>query len=310
MSKRCCSDPRGCSTSARAAASLPIWCSRAGTKSAVWNPHRGYSGFSAAHYGLQVRRGFIDEVDLPAEHFDLVTIWHVLEHTDDPAQVLARLRAALRPGGTLVVEVPSIEATCQSPASTFHEAHVYTFSAGTLRRMAEKAGLQVDRLTRSADGGNLTAHLRRPLAPAAAPATLSIAGEHDRIVSVLRAHRPWRHLLTAHPYRRLAARLARTLQERWQTRRPTAPRALLDDLYAQPTAPVAPAPGLPLWVLLLAASAVAIALEWLMLDRQGAELSPTQGLLLYVAVGAALVAAVLLAVRRRLDTRGRRVMAA
>lgn len=269
-------------------------------------PNRGYAEFSAAQYGLAVQRGFIDEVALPADHFDLVTVWHVLEHTDDPAQVLLRLRAALRPGGTLVVEVPNIEATCQSPASTFHEAHVYSFSPATLRRTAEKTGLQVDRLTLSADGGNLTALLRRPLAPSEAPATLHIAGEHDRIVALLRGHRPWRHLMTVHPYRRLAGRLMRALHERWQTRRKLAPRALLDRLYGK-----APAPPqrLPLWPLLLVASAVAVALEWLMLDRQDAVLTPVQGTLAYVALDAGLVAAVAWVARDQLATLRRQALA-
>lgn len=41
---------------------------------------------------------------LPGEEFDLVHARFVLEHLSDPAAVIARLAAALRPGGVLVLE--------------------------------------------------------------------------------------------------------------------------------------------------------------------------------------------------------------
>jgi 2-polyprenyl-3-methyl-5-hydroxy-6-metoxy-1,4-benzoquinol methylase len=195
-------------------------------------PNRGYADFAASRYDLQILRGFVGDVALPADSFDVITIWHVLEHTDDPSRVLAQLCSALRPGGTLVVEVPNIEATCQSPRSTFHEAHVFTFSPATLQRMAEKAGLQPQRLTASADGGNITVLLHRPAQPQPALASLQIPGEHDRIVRILRAHHPLTHLFSAHPYRRLAGRLVRSLHERWLTRKRLSSRVLLDSLFA------------------------------------------------------------------------------
>lgn len=267
-------------------------------------PNRGYAEFSAAQYGLAVARGFAGAVTLPADHFDVITIWHVLEHTEDPSRVLAQLHCALRPGGTLVVEVPNIEATCQSPASTFHEAHVFSFSPVTLRRLSEKVGLHVDRITLSPDGGNITALLRRLPEPLPAPESLRIPEEHDRLVGILRAHRPLRHLLTPHPYRRFAGRIARSVHEGWQTRDPLPPRVLLDRLYAgQLTArPAAPASvqGKALWPLLIVASLVAVALEWVLLDLGYVTLPPLQALAGYLTAGAALVASVVLVARRSL----------
>lgn len=268
-------------------------------------PNRGYAEYSTAQYGLNVARGFAGEVPLPTDHFDVITIWHVLEHTDDPSRVVAQLHSALRPGGTLVVEVPNIEATCQSPRSTFHEAHVYSFSPATLRRMAEKAGLEVDRVTLSPDGGNITALLRRPLEPLASAETLRIPGEHDRIVGILKAHRPLRHLLTAQPYRRLAGRVVRSLHEHWKTRNPLPPRALLDQLYAFPhsvagSAPSAATDGRSLWPALVIASFLAVVLEWILLDLGHIPLPPLHALTGYVAAGAVLVASVLVIARRSL----------
>jgi SAM-dependent methyltransferase len=278
-------------------------------------PNRGYAEFSEAQYGIAVTRGFAGDVALPANHFDLITIWHVLEHTDDPSRVLEQLHSALLPGGSLVVEVPNIEATCQSPRSTFHEAHVFTFSPVTLRSLGEKAGLQVERITLSADGGNITAVLRRPSIPLAAPASLKTSGEHDRVVQILRAHRPLRHLLTPHPYRRLAGRVVRSLQERWQTLDPLPPRTLLHQLYSAPRltagsiAPKAPH-GVMLWPMLIIASLIALALEWTLLDLDYVPLPPMQALAGYVAAGAVLVASVFVIARRSLTRQRGAFMAA
>lgn len=44
--------------------------------------------------------------ELEDASLDIVTMFHVLEHLDDPVGVLKELRRVLRPGGGLIVEVP------------------------------------------------------------------------------------------------------------------------------------------------------------------------------------------------------------
>ncbi|GAB6165228.1 hypothetical protein JCM19992_12280 [Thermostilla marina] len=44
---------------------------------------------------------------LPAEAFDVVFCSHVLEHTEQPYEIIARLPRLLKPGGKLFIEVPS-----------------------------------------------------------------------------------------------------------------------------------------------------------------------------------------------------------
>jgi SAM-dependent methyltransferase len=57
-------------------------------------------------YGVALEPVGIDEA--AASGVDVVTAWHVLEHLDDPGAALERMRAWLKPGGTLVVGVPNL----------------------------------------------------------------------------------------------------------------------------------------------------------------------------------------------------------
>ncbi|MCP9439459.1 MAG: class I SAM-dependent methyltransferase [Nitrospira sp.] len=194
-------------------------------------PNRGYAEYSQRQYGLTVRIGFVQDMVFPAESFDLITMWHVLEHTEDPGAVLARLRSWLKPGGTLVVEVPNVEATCQAPQNTFHEAHLYNFNVVTLRRLAKKQGLYEIRHVISRDGGNITMALARDESPAEADVKLDIPGNYEWIARIVRGHRAWRHHLSLMPYLRAWQRGRRSLEEWRETTSGLSGKALLDDLY-------------------------------------------------------------------------------
>jgi len=66
-------------------------------------------GVAAARavYGLELERAAIEDAAIPPGSLDAVTLWHVLEHLDDPAGALARLAGWLCPGGVILVGVPN-----------------------------------------------------------------------------------------------------------------------------------------------------------------------------------------------------------
>jgi len=57
-------------------------------------------------YGLVVEQGRIEEVRFDAG-FDVVTLFHVLEHVRDPLATVRKCRQLLNPGGLLVIAVPN-----------------------------------------------------------------------------------------------------------------------------------------------------------------------------------------------------------
>jgi SAM-dependent methyltransferase len=56
---------------------------------------------------LDVRAGRIEDVELGEQTFDGACTFHVLEHVPAPAEAVTAVRAALRPGGILLIEVPN-----------------------------------------------------------------------------------------------------------------------------------------------------------------------------------------------------------
>ncbi len=104
----------------------------------------------AAHFserGLDVRRELSDF----EETFDVITLFHVLEHFQDPSQLLKQLAEKLKPGGQIVVEVPNsrdaLLTLYQSEAFsrfTYWSCHLFLFNASTLKDLADKSGLKVD----------------------------------------------------------------------------------------------------------------------------------------------------------------------
>ena len=97
---------------------------------------------------IEFHCGLFYELDLGLERFDLVSMWHFLEHDYDPARSLAHARAALKPEGRLIIEVPRLDSLSyrlyrerwpglQAPQ------HTVLFTRETLMREVRRARLEV-----------------------------------------------------------------------------------------------------------------------------------------------------------------------
>ena len=98
--------------------------------------------------GVDFRCGLFYEQDFGARRFDLVTMWHFLEHDYDPIRTLTTARDLLKPDGRLVVEVPRLDSTTfrlfgdrwpglQAPQ------HTVLYDRTALLLAMDKAGLDV-----------------------------------------------------------------------------------------------------------------------------------------------------------------------
>jgi 2-polyprenyl-3-methyl-5-hydroxy-6-metoxy-1,4-benzoquinol methylase len=100
-----------------------------------------------ARAGITVLRG---PCSLPRASFDLIRLEHVLEHLVDPVGALSTLREALHPQGEIVLSVPNYASWSRrvsgkdwSYLSLPH--HLNHFNEGSLRSVAARAGLRVER---------------------------------------------------------------------------------------------------------------------------------------------------------------------
>jgi 2-polyprenyl-3-methyl-5-hydroxy-6-metoxy-1,4-benzoquinol methylase len=83
--------------------------------------------------------------------FDVITLFHVLEHSPDPLNILQQLKGKLNPGGCIIVEVPNANDALltlyKSTAFahfTYWSCHLFLFTTETLALLAKKAGLKIN----------------------------------------------------------------------------------------------------------------------------------------------------------------------
>ena len=98
--------------------------------------------------GLEVQASTLDAAQLESASFNLVTMWNVLEHVNDPQQTLRRVHDVLRPGGLLVAAVPNTESLDIRVFGRYWAGydvprHLFVFTPENLTRMVEAAGLEV-----------------------------------------------------------------------------------------------------------------------------------------------------------------------
>jgi SAM-dependent methyltransferase len=97
---------------------------------------------------IDFRCGRPGDQSFDPECFDLITMWHFLEHDYEPLDTLARARDWLTPDGCMVIEVPRLDSASfrlfgdhwpglQAPQ------HTMLYSRATLTAMVARAGLRV-----------------------------------------------------------------------------------------------------------------------------------------------------------------------
>jgi SAM-dependent methyltransferase len=95
------------------------------------------------HYG--------DFSQAPPGGWDLVCLFHVLEHIVEPGPFLSQCASLLAPGGRLVVEVPSLDdpllGLYKVPAYAdycFQKQHPYYYSKASLERLLRSHGFKIE----------------------------------------------------------------------------------------------------------------------------------------------------------------------
>ncbi len=189
-------------------------------------PNVGYGSYARDELGLDIHTGLIGDQEFPAGSFQLITLYHVLEHLPAPVDSLTQIGGWLDAEGSVAVEVPHFESTCEHPAHRFHAAHLFHFTLPTLRRCGELAGLRLIHSETSADGGNLFAVFERD--PRIIPSRDPIPGAFERQWRIEKRRAAWRYWASPSTSARTLRRVRRMIEERAAAKRYSFRRAILD----------------------------------------------------------------------------------
>jgi 2-polyprenyl-3-methyl-5-hydroxy-6-metoxy-1,4-benzoquinol methylase len=102
--------------------------------------------------GVEVKVGArLQDMAFPAGSFDLVTLFHVMEHVTDPRGLLVEIRRILRPQGRIVLQVPNIESwQFRLFGARWYgldiPRHVIDYSTGSMQRLLRESHLSVCRI--------------------------------------------------------------------------------------------------------------------------------------------------------------------
>ncbi len=115
-------------------------------------PNKGLAVWGSKHYGVPIRSVNFFEARLPADKFDVITFWDVLEHVTDPKAYLHEAFRVLKPGGYVVINFPDFGSPLAKIAGKrwwfLSPVHIYYFTRDTLRKFLEQGGFADIRMER------------------------------------------------------------------------------------------------------------------------------------------------------------------
>ena len=111
------------------------------------------ASYAREKYGLKVITGSPLGWDIPDESLDVITVNHVLEHLDNPIEMLSVCRKLLKKGGLLVIAIPNIDSLQASAGKSlwFHldvPHHLCHFSESGLKKLLEGNDLRILKVRR------------------------------------------------------------------------------------------------------------------------------------------------------------------
>ncbi len=102
--------------------------------------------YARREFGLDVEARPFEELRLPENRFDVVTLWQVLEHVPHPLAILREVHRILKPGGLLALSTPDIGGT---PARilgrrwwNIRMVHINQFTTDTMTTLLRNAGFE------------------------------------------------------------------------------------------------------------------------------------------------------------------------
>jgi len=106
-------------------------------------------------YNLDIHLTEIENADFEENSFDVITIWHVIEHVENPLEVMEKLYKLSKPGAVVFVATPNLDKhvarigyrlKSNKPYPFYSpegEQHLFHFTESTLKKIIKKAGFNI-----------------------------------------------------------------------------------------------------------------------------------------------------------------------
>ncbi|PQO31987.1 class I SAM-dependent methyltransferase [Bremerella cremea] len=152
---------------------------------------QAYSQFGRSNYGVQISNTSLQDAKLPAEKYDAVTIFHVLEHLANPLGAMQKMAHTLKIGGHLILEVPNVESRDARFAQKWHLGHLYHFNCATITAMANLCGLVPTVVATCAGKNHTEAVLTKVINPPPVDWQSIVAGNFEQTWGTLQFQARW-----------------------------------------------------------------------------------------------------------------------
>jgi len=134
---------------------LDIGCGPGWLLSAIdekWEKHGVELSAAAAEHASQYADIFVgpfENANFSDESFDLIVMYHVIEHIEVPVEALERACRLLRPGGRLLLGTPDFDSGCARQFGNryrlLHDpTHISLFSNDSMHRCLRDSGFHID----------------------------------------------------------------------------------------------------------------------------------------------------------------------
>ncbi len=115
-------------------------------------PHGSRREHGADEFDLDIYAGTLEEFVGEGENYDMVTMWHVLEHVPRPVEFLGEVAKVMADDARLTIEVPNVDTWARKSCGVAWQGwqfpvHLTHFTPGSLRFGLDAAGLEVIELS-------------------------------------------------------------------------------------------------------------------------------------------------------------------
>lgn len=122
-------------------------CKKRGYTTTGVEPDEQARGYAAGVHGLNVTEpGELNNI--PPLTFDVITLWHVLEHVEDPDERMEQIYRLLKPGGYVFIALPNRASNDASHYGKYWAAwdvprHLFHYDRNSLKFLAEKHQFEI-----------------------------------------------------------------------------------------------------------------------------------------------------------------------